>query len=276
MQSYQNLPYNLVSFKASHNSYDRNEKPLGKQLDFNNSPKTYFNCGCRGLELDIWRHSKDNPNEDGWFTVNHLTNSGGDKLSHWLNQILDWHDNNQEHDVIWINLDIKSSLGDKTSFPNEIDNYLTNFFDKSIILTPNLLFPQLTQDIPLSVVVEKSGWPLLKDMSGKFIFCLSGTESWKSYYSECDPTKRLCLSDCSDKSKLTHHNARVVFNASDPTIDFSDLKSKNILVRLYNLNNEKSFNKAIQEKVNILSTNKISNCSWAAMTDREPYMPFLI
>ena len=97
-------PFQNVVFKASHNSYDRKES-LSEQLTLK-SP--IYQCGCRGIELDIWRHSSDSMN-DGYFTVNHATN-GGPKLSVYLDQLSDWHTKNPDHDVIWVMLDIKSCL----------------------------------------------------------------------------------------------------------------------------------------------------------------------
>jgi len=45
------LRYSEVAFKASHNSYDRDEKPITTQTGW--SSKNQYQGGCRGLELDI-------------------------------------------------------------------------------------------------------------------------------------------------------------------------------------------------------------------------------
>ena len=42
--------YSETSFKASHNSYDRDERPLSFQLGWRAKP---HQDGCRGLELDL-------------------------------------------------------------------------------------------------------------------------------------------------------------------------------------------------------------------------------
>ncbi len=210
MNNYQNLPYNQAVFKSSHNSYDRDEQPLGKQLDFHNDPATYYNCGCRGLELDIWRHTQDNPNSPDWFTVNHLTN-GGENFSVYLSQLQDWHSKNPGHDLVWVSLDVKSSMGDERTFPDELDRYLTNFMGRDLMLAPGDLFQGISGN-NLSELVRQQGWPLLGTLTNKFIFCLSGDEDWKKTYAETAPATRLCLADATDANKLLAPNARVVYN----------------------------------------------------------------
>ncbi len=100
------LKYNEVTFKASHNSYDRDET-THEQLDFHHEDPS--RCGCRGLEFDIWRHSDE---KEKFFTVSHtqiLTE--GPPLAWYLGLLLSWHLNNPGHDVILITLDIKSHMG---------------------------------------------------------------------------------------------------------------------------------------------------------------------
>ena len=63
--------YNRVAFKASHNSYERNEMPITTQLNW--SKTNPHQKGCRGLELDI--HQSGNL----WlWSVSHLLPYRGD------------------------------------------------------------------------------------------------------------------------------------------------------------------------------------------------------
>jgi hypothetical protein len=275
MNDYQNLPYNQTVFKSSHNSYDRDEQPLGKQLNFHNDPATYYNCGCRGLELDIWRHTQSDPNSPDWFTVNHLTN-GGENFSYYLSQLQDWHKSNPGHDVVWVSLDVKSSMGDESTFPDELDRYLTNFMGRDLILTPGDLFQGINGN-NLSELVKQQGWPLLGTLTDKFIFCLSGEEDWKKTYSETAPATRFCLADATDASKLLVPNGRVVYNVKTgkgSQDDIKRLKNNNNLIRIYDTDSQKDWQNSLQIGGNILATNEVSDHTWAAVSTQSPYSPF--
>ncbi len=274
MEKYQQLLYNEAAFKASHNSYDRNES-LGQQLQFNDNPDTYYNCGCRGVELDIWRHTQSDPNSPDWFTVNHLT-SGGKTLDYYLSQLRTWHDQNPGHDVVSVSLDIKSSGGDARTFPDEIDRYLTNFMGRELIQTPGDLFNDVGSDY-LSNLVEIQGWPTLSAMTNKFVFCLSGNEDWKSLYSEMNPAIRLCFADATDAGQLMVPNSRVVYNVKEgkgSPDDIQKLRQNKILIRVYDVNSDKDWQRARDVGANSLATDKVSNHAWAAVSSHAPYSPF--
>ena len=275
MNNYQNLPYNQAVFKSSHNSYDRDEQPLGRQLDFHNTTDAYYNCGCRGLELDIWRHTQDDPASPDWFTVNHLTN-GGENFCHYLSQLQDWHNSNPGHDLVWVSLDIKSSMGDESTFPDELDRYLINFMGRNLILATGDLFQGIGGN-NLSELVKQQGWPPLSALTNKFIFCLSGDEDWKKTYAETAPATRLCLSDATNANQLLSANARVVYNVKagkGSPDDINRLKGNNILIRIYDTDSQKDWQNAIQMGGNILATNEVSDHSWAAVSTQAPYSPF--
>ena len=261
-------PFQNVVFKASHNSYDRKES-LSEQLTLK-SP--IYQCGCRGIELDIWRHSSDSMN-DGYFTVNHATN-GGPKLSVYLDQLSDWHTQNPDHDVIWVMLDIKSDGGDEGLFPDEIDSYLTTYFGRGLIKTPHDLFPGLTDSNKLSDVVQAQGWPILGSLKNHFIFCLSGNEDWKKVYYRNNRSQRICFADCDNADQLTVPNSRVVYNVkagSGKQADFNDLMQKKILTRVYDVDSEGDWDKAMGMGANILATDKVSDSSWAEVSPRDLY-----
>lgn len=259
---------NLV-FKASHNSYDRDET-IPQQLTFNSSEA--YQCGCRGVELDIWRHSDDPTMNPGLFTVNHISGLSGDTLKSWLDQVLSWHHSNPNHDLVWVMLDIKSSNGDSSSFPNEIDGYLTTYFGTELIASPKVLFPDLSDNNPIGDIVRAKGWATLGSFKNKFIFCLSGNEDWKKVYVNQSPTTRLCLADCTDDKNLS--NTRVVYNVKagkgkDDTI--KSLIKNNIFIRVYDVDSENDWKDAINMGANMLATNKVSDHSWAEVSSSSPF-----
>jgi Phosphoinositide phospholipase C, Ca2+-dependent len=262
--------YQHVILKASHNSYDvkQNGVPvtLGMQLAFDTTDPS--NYGCRGLELDIWRHS-DDPMTESFFQVSHTNLGETTPLAYYLNELKLWSNfQKQDHDVIWITIDVKSTHGDAKSFPDELDTYLTKYFDASLIASPTFLFPNFTtDDQKLSEVVAKYGWPTLNQLKGKFIFCISGnsTDFKKAYYHQ-KPTTRYCLVDSDDYDQLNQANSRVVYNRKSGDVDASKCKTliaQNMMVRVYDVDSSDAWTKATNLGANILATNDLTGYSWS-------------
>jgi Phosphoinositide phospholipase C, Ca2+-dependent len=254
-----------IIFKALHNSYNRDET-IAQQLTFNSTAA--YQCGCRGIEFDIWRHDDNNPPMNpGYFTVDHTSSFSGETLQYWLDQVLSWHKDNPNHDLVWIMLDIKSSQGDSSTFPNQIDSYLTDYFGLGLIASPKFLFPTLSDANPIGNIVASEGWTTLGTVVGKFIFCLSGNEDWKNVYVNQNPSERLCFADTDDDKKLG--NKRVVYNVEagdEKTSVFQSLIQKNIFIRVYDTNSNNDWTEATNMGANMLATNKVSNSTWAEVS----------
>lgn len=266
------LKYNEVSFKASHNSYDRDES-THEQLNFHSQDPS--RCGCRGLEFDIWRHSGE---KERFFTVSHTQIlSEGPPLSSYLGQLLSWHLNNPRHDVIFVTLDIKSSQGDLHTFPNEIDNYLKQFFNVNFIFRPSTLFFDGRLSLLQNVITF--GWPQLVNMKDKFIFCLSGTEAWKNFYASLDPHSRLCFCDQdfddNNSSIFPPSSGNVIFfnthlfsaHHDKWKITIPRFKAKNLIVRAYEIDGEALWQNSLSAGVSALATNMVSGRSWAKVAN---------
>ena len=119
-------PYNKVVFKASHNSYVREEQPITTQIPFDTEEP--HQCGCRGLELDI------RPNDDvsAW-SVGHGGGYEADEekqLTHYLKILGDWSKENPDHDIITVHLDLKGVPADIDAFPAAFDAYMSDAMDR--------------------------------------------------------------------------------------------------------------------------------------------------
>ncbi len=189
--AYGGLKYHECRFKASHNSYQRNED-LHQQLSWSSGQP--WQGGCRGLELDIWRHSDASKGTSlGYFTVAH-SSPGSVPLAGYLGHLLSYHANHPGHDPVLVMLDIKSSRGSATAFAGEIDGYLGEWFDQKLVYRPADLRARSRQP-QLIDVVRRAGWPRVDELKGRFIFLLSGTESWKKRYAESASPGSLCFAD---------------------------------------------------------------------------------
>jgi hypothetical protein len=269
------MKYHEISFKASHNSYDRNE-PIHEQLIyFANNPSR---CGCRGLEFDIWRHSSA---KEKFFTVSHSSPNGGLPFAYYLGLLLSYHYNQPRHNIILVTIDIKSSHGSVQSFPREIDRYITEYFNTDLLFTPGHLFrsPRLS----LCENVIHYGWPEVNSMSGKFIFCLSGTTAWKNYYASASIKSRLCFSDKDvddddDNIVVPPRGNFVFFNMHIWSAHYSTWKNtlplffaQKLITRVYEADGESLWNKALNVGASLLATNKVSGKSWAKVSSTSPF-----
>jgi Phosphoinositide phospholipase C, Ca2+-dependent len=275
------LTFDQLIFKASHNSYLRDES-LQQQLTFNASKP--YNCGCMGIELDIWRHSSDytpyGSISAGYFTVAH-SSPGDTALSLYLQEVLQWWIIYPTRDVVLITLDIKSSDGGFDNFQDEIDTYLYCWFNEKLIFKPGSLLqnPGLT----LCQNVIATGWPARSELKGKFIFCLSGNKEWKAKYAATDLPQRYCFSDRdesdSDRKVKPPTTGNIVFFNFNINHDYRatwtktipPFATKKLITRSYVSNSEANWNDCIKANVSAIATDKISNNAWCKVSDTAEY-----
>ncbi|WP_437922103.1 Ca2+-dependent phosphoinositide-specific phospholipase C [Sphingobacterium sp. LRF_L2] len=293
------LRYSDISFKASHNSYERNES-IEDQLKFD--PSNPYQGGCLGLEFDIVRDSKEYSGNDipaDYFTVQHDTGvRHGKHLDVWLGYVRVWHLNNQGHLPILVQIEPKSG-GGYHDFHKHLDDYIAKYFlgdglDRSNIFIPNDFFK--TDDLPtgpypvpadssLCAKVVADGWPTLDELKDKFIFVLSGGNGWKTEYANQPGllTSLICFSDqgiADDEEPQVPEKGNFVFfncnvrskNADKFTKFIPKFTDKNLLTRAYEVNGEDLWASTLKAQFSLLATNKIKNNKWAYVSnDGAPY-----
>lgn len=259
--------YDRVAFKASHNSYDRDERPIITQLSW--SAANHYQKGCRGLELDI------HPSENLWvWSVNHIGRYKGlvdMQFSGYLTLLRDWSDKNPGHDVITVTVDLKSDPSDLRSFPWQLDAYIKRHLGSAKLFTPGEL---QGSNADLVSGAMSRGWPTLGDLKGRFILCLSGSEDAKKAYARSGK-ERLCFADKKvgqgDSRPSTTKGHRVFFNFDlrawlgwKKTLQWF-ANQKGFATRGYVINDGVLWKKARSAKVNILATDKVMKYSWATV-----------
>jgi hypothetical protein len=280
--SYGGLRYHQCRFKASHNSYERDED-LHQQLHWSGSEP--WQGGCRGLELDIWRHSDVSAGRNvGYFTVAHST-PGNRPLADYLGHLLSYHAQHHGHDPVLVTLDIKSTQGSAAKFASEIDRYLGEWFDPGLVYRPADLrtrsrLPELLQ------VVQRAGWPRIDELKGKFVFCLSGTEAWKGHYAAHTGAGSLCFADYDvaddqgfDELAAQLPANRVFLNMHVFSADYGVWKvstrlmsQRGYIVRAYVLDSKAIWTKALGAAVHVQSTDEVRGKTWA-QAGSEPFVP---
>lgn len=285
------LTFGNITFKASHNSYQRNES-IAQQLAFN--PKVPYNGACMSVEFDIWRKSSDfdpyQSIDENFFrvfhTAPHINPPLGKTLKYYLKELNQFHLINPMHDVVLVMLDIKSNGGGYDNFHDQIDTYIKCHFDESLIFKPkDLVDENILSSDSLCSIIAANGWPSLKKMKGKFLFCLSGNAIWKSEYTKYDLlTHRFCFSDVDKADNDPNFTVPDIGNAV--FFNFHIFQSNrriwmklipafakhNFITRAYEVNSQENWNCCIEAKVSALATNKINHHQWAKVADDAPYI----
>jgi hypothetical protein len=265
-------PFHLVKFKASHNSYQRDERPVTEQLVW--SATQPHQGGCRGLELDL----QESPDLWMW-SVHHDQYQGraDAQLTEYLRHLRTWSAFNAGHDVVTIALDLKARASDRRQFPRYLDAVVDEFLGGSRIFTPAEL-----QGSARSLVAGAmaTGWPTLEALRGRFILVLSGDEPTKASYARSG-RDRLCFADRrigeNDPLPSVTSGDRVFFNLN-ATEDWAwddrlrwFARQPGLLTRAYIANSAYLWDRLLAADVNILATDKVRDHPWACVGN-EPFV----
>ena len=285
-KSANSLRYNEVSFKGSHNSYERRET-IAEQLS--SSGPAYDNR-CLSLEFDIWRNTSsftDHTNiASNFFVVAHIFHPGkyGTTLRHYLQQVKAWSTANPNHEPIMVILDVKSKNGGYQNFHSQIDSYIRRYYGDNGIFFPNQTFVDRARSLRHNVRYN-NGWPTMHQLRGKVLFVLSGNQNWGGEYAKKDPKYRHCFvmknlevtnnDPTSYANSIHNQNPNIVFfnfnlgnangNHRFGTLA-KELGRKGAIVRGYTANNSSAWNKSKQNGVSCISTDKIRHHSWARIS----------
>ncbi|MFM2480361.1 Ca2+-dependent phosphoinositide-specific phospholipase C [Celerinatantimonas sp. YJH-8] len=272
--------YNQVRQKSSHNSYQRTE----------GYPDQALYWRIRSMEIDI-HNSNDGagwPKLAGNWYVYHASVVDQDSSVNTLADALDvlwaFHQAVPDHEVISLWLDLKDSFdasADQT--PASLDQLLIHKLGREQIWGA----PDLIADYPnLQAAVDAQGWPTLAQLRGKFIFgCttgnLSSTSSVLNQYVENGATanQRLCFvtPEITSTHDITAHNYAVMFNLSASHTQLAQsVFEAGFVSRAYGLNSKSNWQTGWNAKANHLGTNKVNALedSWARTDLTQTGYPF--
>ena len=264
-------PFQDVQFKASHNSYERDERPVTEQLAW--SSRQPHQAGCRGLELDL----RQSPDLWAW-SIHHDEYQGraDGQFVEYLRHLRTWSTFNGRHDVITITLDLKDRASDRRQFPRYLDATIEEFLGRDRVFTPAEL---MGSGRSLVAGAMASGWPSLEELRGRFVLVLSGDEPTKASYARsgrqrvCFAVRRVGEGDA--LPSLTSGD-RVFFNLNaSESWDWDDrmrwfAQQPGFITRAYVANSVELWNRVLDADVNIATTDKVRNHTWAHVGD-EPF-----
>jgi hypothetical protein len=262
-------PFHQVKFKASHNSFERNERPVTEQLLW--SRRQPYQAGCRGLELDL----RESPNLWSW-SVHHDEYQGrfDAQFTEYLRHLRTWSTFHPRHDVVTVTLDVKARTRDRRQFPRYLDATIEELLGDERLFTPAQLRGSARS---LVAGAMATGWPPLEELRGRFILVLSGDEATKSSYARSGRS-RLCFADRrlreSDRLPSTTSGDRVFYNLN-ATEDWSwtdrlrwFAEQPGFITRAYVANSADLWTRLLAADVNILATDKVRNHRWASVVDQ--------
>ena len=198
-------PFHMVKFKASHNSFERDERPVTEQLVWSSSQPHQAGAaassstfGSRRTPLVVERAPRRVPGR------------ADAQLVEYLRHLRMWSRFEARHDVITISLDLKAQARNRRQFlagstpPSRSSSVVTGF-------TPAELMGSASS---LVAGAMASGWPTLEELRGRFILVLSGDEPTKASYAGSG-RNRLCFADQrlgDGDARLSLTEDRVFFN----------------------------------------------------------------
>ncbi len=176
--------------------------------------------------------------------------------------------------MITLTLDLKAVRDSRDVWPDRYDDYLRAQFDETLLVPPG--------EVIQGDVVR---WPRMVDLRGRFVFCLSGKEAFKSSYSR--KPERLCFADrAHNRVSLERadfaNNSRIFVNLQRqhwqrtrsgsqlPDGYVSSLLPGGYVSRIYLVRRRSQWKEFIRLGVNILAADKIS-AKWGTFESPHPF-----
>jgi hypothetical protein len=191
-----------------------------------------------------------------------------------LRDLAEWSRANGDHDVITVTVNLKNSQLSDTQFPSQFDSYVASEIDRAKLFTPGDL---LGGSSDLVSAVRDHGWPTLRELRGKFIFCLTGSQHARtSRYTSASQVDRLCFCDLNindavnKRLTIPRHRNRVFYNfyPLPYTYEWKSViraipERELFVIRAYEVNDDGRWKKAIEAGINILATDQVFETTWA-------------
>ncbi|KRX10147.1 PLC-like phosphodiesterase, TIM beta/alpha-barrel domain [Pseudocohnilembus persalinus] len=289
---YRLIRYNEVTFKGSHNSYE-NRVPLNHHLNFNELNP--HQGGVLNVEFDLVidgdsvkfqeQQYKKNKKITKWnFSLQHEGpfNKKAMSLEQGLQILNFWSQNNPNHEVITVTIDIKpeATIGNHKIFQIQLNQQITSVINQDKIFTPlqlQSIFPDLNQAIQIGK------WPKLRDLKNKFIFVLSGEDSKKEVFNRRETynnyikNNNIAFVDIdfrhikNNQSLFEYTNKiknRIFLNVGGSneniwnTNYLNEANELGLVTRLYGVNYPSMWLQAIDLKINILATDYVFSHPW--------------
>jgi hypothetical protein len=269
-----------VCVKAVHNSYGTGKRKITEQLEWNADRP--HRGGCCGVELDVVQE-----NGGVRWCVQHggeYTDAKSGQLAATLAKLDQWSAQRAgDHPPVFIHFDLKNSRGHHADFPDQFDDYVRAAMPAAQFFTPGELLGGA--DTLLDAALDH-GWPALGEAWGTFIAVLSGNQGQRTkVYLETDLAARLCFADRDigdtvvegtfdprDEPNRIIYNFRYHKLGAVPRLVAPEFR-RALLFRVYEVNDEATWQRARQLGVNLIATDQVFFTKWAVASAGCPVCP---
>lgn len=273
-------PYNRLQFKFAHNSYERDET-IPEMLEFNDKFK--FQAGCRGVEFDCHQDGGKTGEKDAWrWSVHHDGDYSSEKpqLEIYLAQLRSWSERNPGHDPIAVYVEFKDTAGNDEIFAKKFDELILKKLagnKREKLFTPADMMARAGGSAKcLTAAAQKAGWPVLRELRGKFIVVITGGDGERKEFYSRYPEKRLAFADrdCGEgddkKIPSIESGNRIflnihVYHKNKQWHEFCRKAAsyKAFVVRGWKVNAPPLWSDCVKYGMNMLATDKVKNHPWA-------------
>ena len=265
---------NQLAVKGSHNSYANDHGWTVVDM-LSEPPAPPYAGRCRAVELDIVQRD-----DDAEWCVWHDYPYQADpsiQLRQYLADLVKWSSDQQgDHDPVFIHFDCKAGGTQTSDFPGKFDAYVGAALAGVQLLRPRDLMGQAAS---LRAAALDAGWPLLSMLRGRFIPILTGdAQVRRAAYLTGNQADRLCFVDFEIDLRTPASwtpqapSSQLVVNIHGcPNLDgFAEWRSqfadrRAVLVRVYEICDEDTWNVGRQVGANILSTDDVAFSPWATV-----------
>ena len=270
--AYDDLRYNEVRQKSIHNTFQRTEGIYDQIV--------YWRV--RSLEADIHTsHLFDDPETGGdfdeWFVYHHTLDmsSSVHTLHDFLRVCAGAHRALPDHEVITLFLDIKdgfpariTSAQSRARFDALLDHHLGG-----LLYRPDDLMARDPGAHSMSEVVQGVGWPTLRELRGKFIVMLTGSEHQLLNYvsSREAPIDRLAFLTgyAESKGDIGGDDDIVVYNMSREHVGLAtEVGRQGFVSRAYYIDDRDAWEAAETSRCNHIATDMVNSRidTWSSTT----------
>ena len=270
---YDDLRYNDVRQKASHNSYQRDEGIISQldyhrihTIEFDLRLKRPFFLGGKGAPVGDWL-TYHSPFE--YFDTSCRT------MSDCLALVGAYHRAVPEHEVVTVFFDVDIDDGGHglAAFEDAVKSMLP---EDALFTPPDLMAAcEEAETLQESVTLAGCGWPFLSDLRGKIVPVVSGGR--KDFIEQgYDPAESpVFIISSLSSGGIEDYPDVVFFNMAGPNEKARTVREAGFVTRLYYLNDPTGYEKAKELGAHILATDMANYIEYPwAVTHNDRGFPF--
>jgi len=273
-EDYEALPYDRLQQKSVHNAYQRKES-LSDQLEV---------YQLRSLELDIFpsKRGQRAPAMD-WFVYHSPSDqkSSVNFLSDGLDVLKKFHDEDPNHEVITVFMDIKAPFQSDGHLAEDLDQLLRSSLG-SMLWSPSDLMARCPESFTLQNSVQKAAcdWPSLQELRGRILFVLTSAPILDYVLNGSKATQRAAFiaPQITSVTAIENFPFAVFFNMEKSVAlrgeVLQGLRQRNLIGRTWDVNDARTWKSLASLPIQHIATDKVNTQKdpWSTTLDAEGHV----